>query len=726
MPPRLISLIPVSALIVCTALLGAQEPQPTPIFRARVDVIEVELRVVDQEGHPILDLDRSEVEVLEDGRPQDIVGFTRVSVPTGETSEADRAPISTPPDVASNRAAAESRIYVLLLDDLHIDGRHAGELKQVARSFVDRHMGPGDLAAVVYASGRADAAQDFTSDPALLRAAIDKFGGRKLRAASVERMEQYNLLYRGWGAPRFEDLRDRQDGERAFNASSALQTIETVSTVLSRVRGRRKAMILFSEGIDYDLSGLRSRGQVSQPQLVGRSVLSPTSPSDGFEDGAAGRLDVHSYGKDVLVSLQAALGAASRANVTLYPIDVRRGDVSDSVMEMGAPVQDTGLGLSPQAVFNEMRDAQTNLWMLAENTGGFATLTSSDYDSVFSRIVEESSEYYVLAYSPQHTVLDGGYRAISVRVNRPGVRVSARRGYYERRNPSRPLARMVASGVAQETSELLMTPLPSAGLTLDLNAVALRGEGKTADVIVTVQLEGREVAPEDAGAQAVNTLELALMALDSAGAVHAATGTAFDIRLDDEATRIMREAGYRVISRVRVPPGRYQIRAAVRERRGGRHGSVFGYVDVPDFSRRPAVSGVLLSSAGGDLVPTSVDPATYSRLPSLPAVRRAFPAGEQLWATLELYGPPPRRGLEVTTRVLDRAGQEIYRSVARVTREHLREEDGVYVHEVHIPLEAPSSDLLLVIEASSGGRAVTRRIPFSVAPGPADTMSAIR
>ena len=92
-------------------------------------------------------------------------------------------------------------------------------------------------------------------------AAIDKFIGRKLPPATIERMEQYNTLFRARGAPRFEDLRDKQDGERAFNARSAMASIETISTLLARVTGRRKAALVFSEGMDYDLAGLRTRGR---------------------------------------------------------------------------------------------------------------------------------------------------------------------------------------------------------------------------------------------------------------------------------------------------------------------------------------------------------------------------------------------------------------------------------------------------------------------------------
>ena len=157
---------PLVALIVLTllgAVLAAQQVPPVPTFRSRVDAIEIEMRVADGEGRPILDLQPSEVEVFEDGRKQQIVAFTRVSVPIVSPSiRKDPSPMPAP-DVASNRIANSSRIFVLVLDDLHVDRRNSDQVKKAARRFVDEHLQPGDLASVIYTGARPEAAQDFTT-----------------------------------------------------------------------------------------------------------------------------------------------------------------------------------------------------------------------------------------------------------------------------------------------------------------------------------------------------------------------------------------------------------------------------------------------------------------------------------------------------------------------------------------------------------------------------------
>ena len=73
----------------------------------------------------------------------------------------------------SNRDAASGRVYIMVLDDLNVAPLRTGIVRKHAREFIEQHLGPNDLTAVVVTSGRKDAAQEFTSDPALLLRAVD-------------------------------------------------------------------------------------------------------------------------------------------------------------------------------------------------------------------------------------------------------------------------------------------------------------------------------------------------------------------------------------------------------------------------------------------------------------------------------------------------------------------------------------------------------------------------
>src|SRR4029453_10208898 len=82
---------------------------------------------------------------------------------------------------------------------------------------------------------------------------------------------------------------DPDDFERGYRAREVLRTLKTVAETLSGVRGRRKALLFFSEGIDYPIYDVFG------------------SPSSS----------------DVIAATKDALAAAARSNVSFFTIDPR-------------------------------------------------------------------------------------------------------------------------------------------------------------------------------------------------------------------------------------------------------------------------------------------------------------------------------------------------------------------------------------------------------------------
>jgi VWFA-related protein len=72
------------------------------------------------------------------------------------------------------------------------------------------------------------------------------------------------------------------------------------------------------------------------------------------------------------------------------------------------------------------------LWTLADRTGGFSIINHNEYQPGFQRIVDANSRYYVLGYASSYKRQDRVYRELDVKVNRPGLKVHARRGYFPR------------------------------------------------------------------------------------------------------------------------------------------------------------------------------------------------------------------------------------------------------------------------------------------------------
>ena len=81
-----------------------------------------------------------------------------------------------------------------------------------------------------------------------------------------------------------------------------------------------------------------------------------------------------------------------------------------------------GLGGLDVKAIQELRE-------LADLTGGDASIMGYTADAA-DRIDSGTRADYLLAYSPSNAIVDGRYRAVKVKVTRPGVRVLSRQGYY--------------------------------------------------------------------------------------------------------------------------------------------------------------------------------------------------------------------------------------------------------------------------------------------------------
>lgn len=126
-----------------------EQPKP-PTFRAEVTRVEVSAVVVDASGQPVLGLRAADFEVREEGVPQKILSFipfvfdsARLTFPEPVLAPgpAAAAAIGEP---TSNYYASVSRVFALVLDDLHIDARRTLKSRAAARRLVER-LAPSDL-----------------------------------------------------------------------------------------------------------------------------------------------------------------------------------------------------------------------------------------------------------------------------------------------------------------------------------------------------------------------------------------------------------------------------------------------------------------------------------------------------------------------------------------------------------------------------------------------------
>ena len=230
------------------------------LFRTGVTRVEVSALVLDANEKPVTGLIADDFEVFENGVAQRVRSFVPFTYtpdvlvmpdPVLEHSDQSGPPPSMP---ASNFYTSASRVFALILDDLHVDARRTQVTRAAARRLVEQ-LTPADLLLVV-TTGSAESTGDFTRDRRRALQMIDHFMGQRLLDQTMA-----GLRFSG------HDF----EAERLDHYERMCATIRNVSLALREVSGRRKTVVLLSEGSSFG-SGLSDM-----------TVRMPTARGDGAQ-----------------------------------------------------------------------------------------------------------------------------------------------------------------------------------------------------------------------------------------------------------------------------------------------------------------------------------------------------------------------------------------------------------------------------------------------------------
>lgn len=661
-----------------------QEPPtgaPPVSYSVDVSLVEVDAVVTDADGGVIRGLQANDFQVFEDGKPQTIdrVSFVEIPIQRAEVS----APVSPAPDVQSNVRRFDGRLYVLFLDDLHTAAARSERVKAAARQFVQEGLEPGDLAAVVHASSGA-ASQDFTADRRLLLASIERFAGRQLRSQTLNEIDQYNreLLFTGRTPQGASDL---DEGPRANDARSTLDAIAGIARRLAPVRGRRKALLWFGEGVSYDMFGTRGQASI------------------------------------VRDSSRAAVAAASAANLAIYGVDARGlAGLREEAVQLTSPSADPTANQGASGLSRELLRSQENLRRLSEETGGFAVVNTDQVGQAFDRVVEENSAYYLVAYYPsERTRRDGAFHRLEVKVNREGARVRARSGYIAApQQATQKGTDESAPGMPAVLRDALLSPVSQSALPMALHVAPFKANGDKASVLVTVEYGA--VAFDDSGVVATDRLDSSVIAVDPLGRIVQSDHATMTLNVQPETRQAMRVLGFRTHSRLELAPGRYQVRAGAFMPGKGLVGSVHEDIEVPDFAKTPlTMSGLVVTSGVAGYIPTArFDPRMRDVLPAPPSTQRDFRNDEAMALFAEIYAAAgvPSSGVTLTTRVTNAAGEKVFERQDVRTAEDMKRTKNGYSLQLSLR-QFPPGDYRLRFEASVPGNSamtVARETPFRI------------
>ena len=263
---RVLSIVLTAALCCTTASAGQQarpsgaapEPQ-TPTFRLQVEVVEMDVRVTDAKGNFVRNLTKDDFQIFEDGKEQTVTTFSLVDIPIEPSSQPVSRSLPIEPDVQSNERRVDGRAYVMLLDDLNTHPERTARTRNAARRFIERHLGANDLMAIVFTQADA-AAQEFTSNKRLLLSAVDTFMGQEIPERTLPQpigpvapadATQINNV-----APAPATFTAAGGREFASNGRQVMMELTTVAAWLDGMTGRKKAVVLITDGFPYALDDL--------------------------------------------------------------------------------------------------------------------------------------------------------------------------------------------------------------------------------------------------------------------------------------------------------------------------------------------------------------------------------------------------------------------------------------------------------------------------------------
>jgi VWFA-related protein len=676
------------ALVIVTlgalAARSRQTTEQTPTFASRVDVVQVDVSVLDKHRKPIRGLTAADFTVLEDGKPRPIVAFTPVELPNRTVTASSGMPAAwtreIAPDVVTNSVPAEGRLVVIVFD-WSIRFQDLPTARRIATAAVQA-LGPGDLGAVVFTSGFANAGspQNFTADRARLLDAIN----RPILPAMTSDCAGASSDPRNFNCVMIVDPEGYQSGDCHCRAC-VMDTITRVADAVRPVEGRRKVVLFISSyffGIDF-----------SAPVKGGLPFFGGSSPKAARV--APAPAGVGTCAADLTEARERVTRAARLANLTVHVVDPV-GLETDGNSPMGGYQMDgtnTGSGLQRR---------QQMLPMLADLTRGRAVMSTNTPEDAVPAILDETQSFYLLGFESTDHARTGREHRIEVKVARRDVVVQSRTGYVS--------GETAATSRAEAKKLPLMRaidgPLPRADIDLAVSAAAFAGPGNKGTVTLVLQADQDDVSAPG-GTSNDNEVKVVAAAVDSrAHMIASRESTAI-------VTRGGRSSGgrYEVLTSLDLEPGRYEIRLAA-DLISGKRGSVYTYVDVPKFAKEAlSVSGLVLSASPAVLA-APID-VFQDLLPLVPTAKREFTATDRATAMIRVYqGGETMRAIEVRARIIDTTDK-----VVLDERRALAAEAFSAAHAADYQLDLPLAglapgDYVLALVVASGEHEVRRNLRF--------------
>jgi VWFA-related protein len=558
------------SLLMLTAAMsgGDDKPQADVTFTSRTGLVLVPVVVTDKSGGPVAGLTKDDFDLQENGKSKPIATFDEVKTVTNRPSRP--APQR---DVYTNELSNDSslkRMTIFALDLVNtpfLDQAYARE--QLIKFLAKRVDSQEPIALVLIKRNGIKVLHDFTSDPAVLVAALKKVSGEIPGVSGVgvseeisAEAQELNGFVSGTGLEAYLMLAQREA------IMVTLESFQHVAEAYAGVPGRKSliwATAAFPFGLDPVTGTILSptvfhQGvNVSGNQYTPRTgALPPLPESTSIQTGE----DL----KSLEPLYQRTLQMLNDASISVYPVDAR----GLLVFFPGADISKiAGVSAYNKALFDSSRDTMVGF---ADMTGGKAFYNRNDLDTAFQKAADDSASYYMLGYYLDKNAKPGWHK-LHVKLKNGGKEVRARNGFF-----------VMPESTQAETKKMdlrlaLVSPLDYSAVPFSVRWGAVQAQGAKKKVHFQINLPP--------SANVVDTSSNGQVDLEVLAAARTPTGQSADhfgehvqANLKLDSLQAFQRDGLNYGNDLLVPAGEYEVRFVVRDNLSGRLGTVTAKLQV--------------------------------------------------------------------------------------------------------------------------------------------------
>jgi len=336
------------------------------------------------------------------------------------------------------------------------------------------------------------------------------------------------------------------------------------------------------------------------------------------------------------------VNAAVRANLSIYSVDTRGlqsigplGDASVGSMRGNGPMNGGALGNNMNSNFASQEVMAT----LSSDTGGKAFFDSNDFAPAFAQVQRDTSAYYAVGFHSSNPARDGKYRKLTIKVNRPGVKLEFRPGYYAPAD----FQHAGREDREQELTEQMNSDLPATDMAMYMDAMYFRQDEHRFFVPVSLIVPGSQIPFVKGGDKDKATLDIIGTVIDEVKRPIGRVRETVKLNLDQGLNA--RQKNIQYTTSFSLPAGKYHLKFVVRENQTGLMGSFEADITLPDMKKAPLkISSIVLASMRQPS--KRQDSLVRNGQEYVPNISHVFRQDQHLYLLYEIYDPAREKAAE--------------------------------------------------------------------------------